>query len=286
MPFFNAWEFHGKFPDILRDPVVGEEATKLFADAKRLLDTIVADSWLGANGVVGFFPANSDGDDVVVFQDEERSAELTRLHFLRQQRRKPDGQAHLCLADFVAPMAESPVDYIGGFVVSAGHGIDEHVARFERDHDDYNSIMLKALADRLAEAAAEYVHERVRRELWGYAQGEDLDNDALIAERYQGIRPAPGYPACPDHTEKALLWSLLDAERAVDVTLTESFAMLPTAAVSGFYFAHPEARYFSVGNIDRDQVQSYAERKGMSVADVERWLAPNLGYTPGTANAA
>ena len=286
MPFFNAWEFHGKYPAILSDPVVGEEATKLMADATRLLETVIADRWLRANAVVGFFPANSDGDDAVLFRDEERSSEHMRLHFLRQQRRKPDGQPHLCLADYLAPLDGGRADYIGGFVVSAGHGIDEHIARFERDHDDYNSIMLKALADRLAEAAAELMHERVRRELWGYAADEDLDNEALIAERYRGIRPAPGYPACPDHTEKALLWSLLDAEDAVGVTLTESFAMLPTAAVSGFYFAHPEARYFSVGSIDRDQVQSYAQRKAMTERDVERWLAPNLGYAPKAADAA
>ena len=286
MPFFNAWEFHGKYPAILSDAVVGEEASKLKRDADKLLEQIVRGEWLRANAVVGVFPAESDGDDVLVFSDAKRNEPLQRFHFLRQQRHKPDGQPHYCLADFVAPRSAGREDFLGGFVVSAGHGIDEHVERFERDHDDYNSIMLKALADRLAEAAAEYVHARVRREFWGYAPDERLSNDDLIAETYCGIRPAPGYPACPDHTEKATLWALLDANGSVGVSLTESYAMLPTAAVSGLYFAHPEARYFSVGGIDRDQVESYAERKGMAVADVERWLAPNLGYVRDAADAA
>ena len=286
MPFFNAWEFHGKFPDILSDPVVGTEASKLMADAEALLDTIVNERWLHANAVIGIFAAHSDGDDVVIYRDDERSRELQRFHFLRQQRRKPDGQPHLCLADYVAPRDSGRSDYVGGFVVSAGHGIDAHIDRFEAQHDDYSAIVLKALADRLAEAAAEYMHARVRREYWGYAADERLSNEELIAERYRGIRPAPGYPACPDHTEKALLWRLLDVEKSVDVHLTESFAMLPTAAVSGFYFGHPEARYFSVGKIGRDQVESYAARKGLTVAEIERWLAPNLGYAPGEADAA
>lgn len=287
MPFFNAWEFHGKYPDILTDPIVGEEAGKLHRDALAMMDRLIEERWLRANAVVGMFPANSVAhDDVQLFADAERKSELMRLHHLRQQRQKPDGQAHLCLADFVAPKSSGVNDHLGAFVVSAGHGIDEHVRRFEADHDDYSSILLKALADRLAEAAAEYLHQKIRREFWGYDRRESLSNSELIAEAYRGIRPAPGYPACPDHTEKALLWQLLDVERAIGVTLTESFAMLPTAAVSGFYFAHPEARYFSVGKIGRDQLESYADRKGMTIAEAERWLAPNLGYTPGESNAA
>ena len=287
MPFFNAWEFHGKYPDILTDPVVGEEASKLMQDARAMLDTLIAEKWLEPRGACGFFPANSvDHDDIRVYADPERGRERLRLHHLRQQRRKPDGQHHLCLADFVAPHDSGLEDYVGAFVVTAGHGIEDHLRRFEAAHDDYSSIMLKALADRLAEAFAEYLHERVRREFWGYAADEALSNDDLIAERYTGIRPAPGYPACPDHTEKALLWELLDAQNAVGVSLTESFAMVPTAAVSGFYFSHPDARYFAVGNVGRDQVESYARRKGFAIADAERWLAPNLGYTPGEADAA
>ena len=286
MPFFNAWEFHGKFPAILDDSVVGEEATKLYADAKAMLDRIIDENWLSANATFGFFRANSVDDDIVTFTDDARSNELMRLHHLRQQRQKPEGQPHLCLADFIAPAASGIDDYLGAFVVSAGHGIDAQVARFEAEHDDYSSILLKALADRLAEAAAEYLHEQVRTTFWAYAGDESLSNDERIAERYQGIRPAPGYPACPDHTEKGLLWQLLDVERSVGVSLTESFAMLPTAAVSGFYYSHPESRYFSVGKIGRDQVESYARRKGVTLAEAERWLAPNLGYTPGAVDAA
>ena len=286
MPFFNAWEFHGKYPQILTDPVVGEEATKLMADARAMLDRIIAERWLAPRAVVGFFPANSVDEDVLVFDAADPDTEATRFHFLRQQRKKPVGQHHLCLADYVAPQDSGVEDFIGGFVVTAGHGIDEHIQRFEADHDDYSGIMLKALADRLAEAFAEYLHERVRKELWGYAADEKLSNEALIDEQYAGIRPAPGYPACPDHTEKRLLWELLDVEENSGVSLTESFAMLPTAAVSGFYFGHPSSRYFAVGNMARDQLDSYAKRKGMDVAEAERWLAPNLGYTPGTADAA
>ena len=284
MPFFNAWEFHGKFPAILTDDVVGEATTKLYADATQMLDRIIDEQWLSAKGVFGFFPAQSDGvDDVLLYRDEQREALAMRLCQLRQQRAKPDGHAQHCLSDYVAP-AGTP-DYIGAFAVTAGIGIDEHVARFEADHDDYSAILLKALADRLAEAFAEYLHEQVRREHWGYAPDEALDNAALIAESYRGIRPAPGYPACPDHTEKAKLWSLLDVERNIGLRLTESFAMFPTAAVSGLYFSHPDARYFSVGKIDREQLESYAERKSMSVVETERWLAPNLGYDPNTDKA-
>jgi 5-methyltetrahydrofolate--homocysteine methyltransferase len=280
MPFFNAWEFAGKFPDILTDPVIGEAASNLYADARRMLDKIIAERWLGARAVVGFFPAARSGDDDIdIYTDESRREVRERLHHLRQQKAKGREQAQLCLADFIAP-AGGPADYIGAFAVTAGIGIDEHVARFEAEHDDYSAILLKALADRLAEALAERLHERVRREFWGYAADEACDPEALIREDYRGIRPAPGYPACPDHTEKATLWNLLDADRTAHMTLTESYAMLPTAAVSGYYFSHPEAHYFAVGQIDREQVADYARRKGLSLQEAERWLAPNLGYDP------
>jgi len=281
MPFFNAWEFAGKFPDILTDPVIGESASSLYADAQRMLQSLVDEKWLEARAVVGFFPANCVGDDdIQIYVDETRTALGPRLHHLRQQKSKPQDQAQLCLTDFVAPADSGRADYVGAFAVTAGIGIDAHVARFEAAHDDYSSIMLKALADRLAEALAERMHQRVRRELWAYNAEEDLDNAGLIREEYPGIRPAPGYPACPDHTEKATLWTLLDPERNAGITLTESFAMFPTAAVSGFYFSHPKAHYFGVGKVDRDQVMSYAQRKGMSLPETERWLAPVLGYDP------
>jgi 5-methyltetrahydrofolate--homocysteine methyltransferase len=287
MPFFNAWEFAGKFPDILRDPIVGEAASNLYADATRMLQQLVREKWLRARAVVGFFPANSRGDDdITVFTDDTRQAVKARLHHLRQQKSKPQNQPQSCLADFIAPVGSGRADYLGAFAVTAGIGIDAHVARFEAAHDDYSSIMLKALADRLAEALAERMHERVRRELWGYAPEEQLDGAGLIREQYQGIRPAPGYPACPEHTEKATLWRLLDAEGNAGIRLTESFAMFPTAAVSGFYFSHPQAHYFGVGQIGRDQVASYAERKGWTLAEAERWLAPNLGYDPEVRDAA
>ena len=287
MPFFNAWEFAGKFPDILQDPVVGEAASSLYADARRMLDALIAEKWLKARAVVGFFPANSVGDDDInVYADAGRQAVQLRLHNLRQQKSKPQDQAQLCLSDFIAPAQSGRADHIGAFAVTAGIGIESHVARFEAQHDDYSSIILKALADRLAEALAERLHERVRREFWAYAPQEHLDNSGLIREEYQGIRPAPGYPACPDHTEKALLWRLLDAERTASLQLTESFAMLPTAAVSGFYFSHPKAHYFGVGKIDRDQVASYAQRKGFTMNEAERWLAPILGYEPSADDAA
>jgi 5-methyltetrahydrofolate--homocysteine methyltransferase len=287
MPFFNAWEFAGKFPDILEDEVIGEAASSLYADATRMLEKLMAEKWLTARAVIGFFPANSVGDDDInVYTDESRQDVNLRLHNLRQQKSKPQDQAQLCLSDFVATAQSGRADYIGAFACTAGIGIDAHVARFEAQHDDYSSIMLKALADRLAEALAERLHERVRREFWGYAPGEQLDNAGLIREEYQGIRPAPGYPACPEHTEKALLWRLLDAERNASLHLTESFAMLPTAAVSGFYFSHPKAHYFGVGKIDRDQVASYAQRKGFTMSEAERWLAPILGYDPDAADAA
>jgi 5-methyltetrahydrofolate--homocysteine methyltransferase len=287
MPFFNAWEFTGKFPDILRDPIIGEAAANLYADAQRMLERLVAEKWLRARAVVGFFPANSVGDDdIEIYADERRQGAALRLHHLRQQKSKPQDQSQLCLSDFVAPAQSGRADYIGAFAVTAGIGIEEHVARFEAAHDDYSSIMLKSLADRLAEALAERMHERARREFWGYACGEQLTGPQLLREEYQGIRPAPGYPACPDHTEKAALWQLLDAERNAAIRLTESFAMWPTAAVSGWYFSHPRAHYFGVGQIDRDQVTSYAQRKGLPQSEAERWLAPNLGYDPAAATAA
>jgi 5-methyltetrahydrofolate--homocysteine methyltransferase len=278
MPFFNAWEFAGKFPDILTDPIIGEAASNLYADARRMLKQLIAGNWLTVRAVVGFFPANSNGDDIEIYTGEDRREVLVTLQHLRQQKGKPAGQPHECLADYVAPRESGVRDYIGAFAVTAGVGIEEHVARFEAAHDDYSSIMLKALADRFAEAAAEHFHERSRRELWGYDTAEQFTNQQLIREEYRGIRPAPGYPACPDHTEKGKLWQLLDVERNVGIQLTESYAMYPTAAVSGWYIAHPEAHYFAVGKIDRDQVEDYARRRGVSVSETERWLAPNLGY--------
>ena len=287
MPFFNAWEFTGKFPDILRDPVVGEAATALYADATRMLEQLVAERWIEARGVIGIFPAASVGDDdIEVYPGGAHSGTGVRLHHLRQQKSKPPGTPQLCLADFVAPATSGRRDHLGAFAVTAGIGIESHIERFETANDDYGSIMLKALADRLAEAFAERMHERVRREFWGYAADEALGADALIREAYRGIRPAPGYPACPDHTEKRLLLRLLDAERAAGIRLTESYAMLPAATVSGWYFSHPEAHYFAVGKIDRDQVESYAARKGMTLREAERWLAPSLGYAPASIPAA
>jgi 5-methyltetrahydrofolate--homocysteine methyltransferase len=280
MPFFNAWEFSGKFPDVLTDSVVGEAASQLYADARRMLKRIIAERWLRVRAVLGLFPANAVGDDVELYADESRRVVLARLCHLRQQKGKPPGQPHECLADYVAPRDSGIADYWGAFAVTAGIGMEEHVARFEAAHDDYSSIMLKALADRFAEAAAEHFHERVRREFWGYETGPRLSNPQLIREEYVGIRPAPGYPACPDHTEKLKLFALLDVERRTGIRLTESMAMWPTAAVSGWYIGHPEARYFAVGQIDRDQVLDYARRKGQTVEETERWLAPNLGYDP------
>jgi 5-methyltetrahydrofolate--homocysteine methyltransferase len=280
MPFFNAWEFSGRFPDILSDAVVGEAASNLYADARRMLKTLIAEKWLGVRAVVGLFPANAVDDDVEIYTGEERAQVSTTLNFLRQQKGKPAGQPHECLADYVAPQDGGVRDYFGAFAVTAGVGIEAHIARFERAHDDYSAIMLKALADRLAEAAAEHFHERVRRELWGYAAAESLTNEQLVREEYRGIRPAPGYPACPDHTEKAKLWRLLDVEANAGIVLTDSYAMYPTASVSGWYIAHPQARYFALGKIDRDQAADYARRKGVSLPEAQRWLAPNLGYEP------
>ena len=277
-PFFHAWELAGKYPKILNDEVVGEEASRLFDDAQKLLKQIIDERWLRARAVIGFFPANSRGDDIEIYTDDERTEVKTVLHHLRQQMAKPADRPNSCIADFVAPADSGKQDYIGAFAVTAGIGIDEHVQRFEDDHDDYNSILLKALADRLAEAFAECLHERVRKEFWAYAPDEKLSNEERIADSYQGIHPAPGYPACPDHTEKATLWSLIEPEKNAGITITESYAMLPTAAVSGFYYSHPDAKYFGVGKIQKDQVEDYAKRKGDELAVVERWLAPVLNY--------
>jgi 5-methyltetrahydrofolate--homocysteine methyltransferase len=274
-PFFQTWELAGRYPAILTDKVVGTEATSLFNDAQAMLKKLIAEKWISAKGVVGIFEANSIGDDVEVYENGELK---TVLHSLRQQNKKAEGLPNYALNDFIAPKDSEKKDYIGGFAVTAGIGIDEKVAEFEKNHDDYSSIMLKALADRLAEAFAERLHERVRKEFWGYAGNEELSNDELISEKYQGIRPAPGYPACPDHTEKRLLFDLLNAEENTGIILTDSFAMFPTAAVSGLYFSHPESKYFGLGKINKDQVEDYAKRKGMSVEVVERWLSPNLGY--------
>jgi len=264
---------------ILDDAIVGEAATSLFDDATAMLDRIIAQRWLQARAVVGFHPANShEHDDILVYADESREKVVHRLVHLRQQQAKAEGIAQSCLADFVAPSGSGYADYIGAFAVTAGIGIDEHVARFEAAHDDYSAIMLKALADRLAEALAEYMHARTRREFWAYAPDESLSSAELIGEKYLGIRPAPGYPACPDHTEKGILWTLIDPIENAGIHLTESFAMLPTAAVSGFYFSHPESDYFGIGKIGRDQIEDYARRKGMTVREAERWLSPVLGY--------
>ncbi len=278
-PFFMTWELAGKYPRILEDAVVGAEARRLHADALKMLEQLVAEKWLTARAVFGLFPANAVGeDDVEIYTDEAKRGELMVIHSLRQQQKKPDGQPNFALADFVAPKESGVLDHIGAFAVTAGIGIEQPIARFQQQHDDYNAIMVKALADRLAEAFAERMHERVRKEFWGYGAQETLGNEALIEEQYRGIRPAPGYPACPDHTEKALLWKLIDPEANAGIRLTESYAMYPAAAVSGWYLSHPHSRYFGVGKINTDQVHDYARRKGMDVKTAERWLGPNLGY--------
>ncbi len=279
-PFFQAWELAGKYPKILQDEVVGHEATQLFADAQAMLDQLIAENWLQARAVIGFFPVNVvQDDDIELYTDESRQEVQYVLHHIRQQMAKTD-RANSCLADFIAPKDSGIADYLGAFVVTTGVGIEAHIQRFEAQYDDYSSIMLKALADRLAEAFAERLHERVRKEFWGYAADEQLSNEELIKEKYRGIRPAPGYPACPDHTEKATLWQLLQPDQRIGVSLTENFAMYPTAAVSGWYFSHPEAAYFGTGKIDRDQVLDYAARKGWTLDEAEKWLAPILGYDP------
>jgi 5-methyltetrahydrofolate--homocysteine methyltransferase len=279
-PFFIAWEMKGRYPDLLNNPVSGEAARRLFADAQEMLDRIVEEKWLHANGVCGFFPANAVGDDIEIYADETRSQRIARLHNLRQQSEHRAGVPNRCLADFVAPKSSGLHDYVGAFAVTAGLGSADKIAEFKKDNDDYSAILLESIADRLAEAFAERLHERVRKEFWGYAGDEQLDSSALIDEKYKGIRPAPGYPACPEHTEKGTLWQLLDVEHNSGIKLTESYAMWPGAAVSGWYFAHPESQYFVVGRIQRDQVASYAERKGWSRAEAEKWLMPNLAYEP------
>ena len=277
-PFFVAWELAGKYPKILSDDIVGESARQLFEDAQAMLGDITSNNQLSASAVVGFWPANSDGEDILVYEDESRTQIRAKSHHLRQQMDKPNDQPNYCLADYIAPVQSGIEDYLGGFAVSTGFGADELAAKYEAEKDDYNAIMVKALADRLAEAFAECLHEMVRKELWGYASKEALDNEELIREKYQGIRPAPGYPACPDHTEKSTLFTLLDAQASIQVELTEHYAMFPAASVSGFYIAHPDARYFGLGKIDRDQTQAYAERKGISLSEAERWLRPVLKY--------
>ncbi|MGO4260905.1 methionine synthase [Lysobacter sp. TAB13] len=296
-PFFNTWELAGRYPAILSDEIVGKQATELYRDARKMLKQLVEEKWIRAKAVFGLWPANAVGDDVVVWEsgienrESAQAAEASSdsrfstphsrtLHFLRQQADKPADRPDFCLADFIAPKESGRQDWIGGFAVTAGIGIEPHVARFEADHDDYNSIMVKALADRLAEALAERLHQRVRKEFWGYGSDETLDNEALIDEGYRGIRPAPGYPACPEHSEKATLFQMLDATRHTSLELTESFAMYPAAAVSGYYFSHPGSQYFVVGRVNKEQVEDYARRKGVSVIQAERWLASNLDYDP------
>jgi 5-methyltetrahydrofolate--homocysteine methyltransferase len=288
-PFFHTWELRGVYPKILQHEKHGEEARKLFADAQKLLDEMVSKKLIQPCGVYGFFPANRVGDDVELYADESRAKVLAKFHFLRQQIEKGDGTPNWCLADFVKPkhstlniQHSTPNDHIGAFAVTSGHGLDELVKKFKADHDDYNAIMAEALADRLAEAFAEFLHKRVREE-WGYGRAEKLTTEDLIGEKYRGIRPAAGYPACPDHTEKGILWKLLDVEKNAGIRLTESFAMWPGSSVSGLYFAHPESNYFAVGKLGRDQLLDYHVRKGMTLQEAERWLGPYLNYEPGTA---
>jgi 5-methyltetrahydrofolate--homocysteine methyltransferase len=275
-PFFNTWELSGHYPQIFDDAVVGKQARELFDDAQNMLTRIVDEKWLTAKAAIGLWPATRVGDDVEVAAE----GKPVTLRFLRQQVDKPPGRPDFCLADFIAPKDSGVRDWIGGFAVTAGIGIEAKLAEFERDHDDYSSILLKALADRLAEAFAETLHARVRKEFWGYAADENLSNEELIGEKYRGVRPAPGYPACPDHTEKGTLFALLDATKNTGIELTESYAMYPTAAVSGWYFSHPESQYFVVGRVNKEQVEDYAKRKGWTLAEAERWLAPNLDYDP------
>jgi 5-methyltetrahydrofolate--homocysteine methyltransferase len=275
-PFFQTWDLHGRYPAILTDEVVGEVATKLFSDAQLMLQKMTEEQWVSANAVVGIFPANSIGDDIEIYSDESRTEVILIQHSLRQQTKKADGQPNIALADFVAPKESGIKDYIGAFVVTTGTGLDEHVALFEADHDDYNAIMAKALADRLAEAFAECMHVKVRKEIWAYAHDENLSNDELIKESYRGIRPAPGYPACPDHTEKIGLFELLNATEITGVSLTESLAMLPASSVSGWYFAHPQAKYFGLGKITEEQIEDIARRKKIDYLEMERWLGSVL----------
>jgi len=279
-PFFQTWELHGRYPDILDDPVTKDAARALFKDAQEMLARMVKEKWVRPRAVVGIWPANAQGDDIVVFKDDHRKDVLTTFHTLRQQAAKDRGRANFALSDFIAPVETGVADYIGAFAVTAGHGEEDRAAQYKAQHDDYSAILFQALTDRLAEAFAECMHEKVRRDLWGYSANENLTNAQLIAEDYRGIRPAPGYPAQPDHTEKALLFALLDAQKNAGITLTESFAMWPASSVSGLYFAHPDAQYFGVGKIEADQVADYAARKGFTLAEMERWLAPILNYRP------
>jgi 5-methyltetrahydrofolate--homocysteine methyltransferase len=279
-PFFLTWELRGRYPEILKDAKLGKEAQKLFDDAQKTLDELISQKWLSAKAVIGLYPAQSVGDDIEIFSDESRKKTLSVVHTLRQQTKKNEGQPNVSLSDFVAPKDSGAADYMGFFVTTAGLGMEKVVERFEKQHDDYRAIMVKALADRLAEAFAEHLHERVRKEFWGYKKDESLSREELVREKYKGIRPAPGYPACPDHTEKRALFDLLEAEKHTGVRLTESFAMWPASSVSGYYLAHPDSSYFAVGRIGKDQVEDYARRKGMSVQVIEKWLSPNLYYAP------
>jgi 5-methyltetrahydrofolate--homocysteine methyltransferase len=278
-PFFHTWELRGVYPKILQHEKHGEEARKLFADAQKLLGQIVSERLLRPRAVYGLFPANRIGDDVEVYTDESRAKVLTSFHFLRQQIEKTDGTPNWCLADFVAPKHSTFNDHLGAFAVTSGHGLKDLVEKFKADHDDYNAIMAEALADRLAEAFAEFLHQRVRQE-WGYGKNETFSTEDLIGEKYRGIRPAAGYPGCPDHTEKGILWRLLEVEKNTGIKLTESFAMWPGSSVSGLYFAHPASKYFAVGKLGRDQLLDYHRRKGLTLQEAERWLGPWLNYDP------
>jgi 5-methyltetrahydrofolate--homocysteine methyltransferase len=279
-PFFLAWELRGKYPAIFENKRYGSEAKKLYNDANRLLDEIISGNLLRANGIFGIFPANAAGDDIEVYTDENRNATAAVFHTLRQQNEKPAGQPMIALSDFVAPKESGKPDYIGAFAVTAGLGIEKLIEQYKSAHDDYHEIMVKVLADRLAEAFAEFLHRKVRKEFWGYQPSEQLNYEELIAEKYTGIRPAPGYPACPDHLEKITLFNLMNVEEQAGIRLTENLAMYPAASVSGLYFAHPESHYFFLGDIDKDQILDYSKRRGMAVEEVEKWLAPNLGYDP------
>ena len=274
-PFFMTWELKGKFPKIFEDPVVGEVARELYDNAQEMLQSLIYEHRVKATGVYGFWPAASDGDDVIVYQDERRVSELARFYMLRQQWQRKGQEQFRSLADYVAPVGSGREDYIGGFAVTTGIQIDQIAAEFEKDNDDYNSIMVKALADRLAEAFAELLHHRARQD-WGFGGDQDLTMEDIVKERYRGIRPAPGYPACPDHTQKKTLWKMMDVQRHTGIMLTESFAMWPGSSVCGLYFGHPDSRYFSVNRIDRDQLENYAERKKMSLQECEHWLTPIL----------
>ena len=275
-PFFRSWDIHGKYPEILKDEVVGEQSLVLYQDAQEMLDKIIKEEWLEAKARFGLFPANSIGDDIEVYQIKNLNKVQSRLITLRQQLKKRTGHPNLALADFVVPKKEGKIDYVGAFCVTAGFGTDEIAKAFEADNDDYSSIMIKALSDRLAEAFAEYLHREVRIRYWGYSIEESFTNEELIEEKYSGIRPAPGYPACPDHLEKKTLWKLLQVEETIGVTLTESLAMWPASSVSGYYFAHPKSQYFGLGKIKEDQLLSYSKRRGISLEEARKWLDPNL----------